>query len=317
MYPTIQAMDLSLFDGEGAGAAAPGDGSTAAQAAAVPGKGKTGDKYANVRFGRQGDGATATGTVTNAQEPPRDAGGEENAEVQVTSNTLEERRKAFRELVSGEFKDIYTEETQRMMNRRFSQTQRMEARLNDQQGVIDLLMQRYHIDDGDLGKLTAALDSDDAYWSEAAEEAGMTVEQYKQFQQLQRENEALHRDQEGRQAQQWFQEAQEVARKFKGFDFAQELQNPQFTAMLRAGTPVEHAYKVMHFDELMGNAMQVTAAHTEKAVADNVRARGTRPAENGASTQSAFTVKDDPSKLTRADFEEIARRVARGEIISF
>lgn len=215
------------------------------------------------------------------------------------------------------------EAPRQMLNRRFSQTQRMEARLNDQQGVIDLLMQRYHIDDGDLGKLTAALDSDDAYWSEAAEEAGMTVEQYKQFQQLQRENEALHRAQEGwqeqervqRQAQQWFQEAQEVARKFKGFDFAQELQNPQFTAMLRAGTPVEHAYKVMHFDELMGNAMQVTAAHTEKAVADNVRARGTRPAENGASTQSAFTVKDDPSKLTRADFEEIARRVARGEIM--
>ena len=153
----------------------------------------------------------------------------------------------------------------------------------------------------------------------------MTVEQYKQFQQLQRENEALHRAQEGRQeqervqrqAQQWFQEAQEVARKFKGFDLSQELQNPQFAAMLRAGTPVEHAYKVMHFDELMGNAMQVTAANTEKAVADNVRARGTRPAENGASTQSAFTVKDDPSRLTRADFEEIARRVARGEIISF
>lgn len=325
METTIQAMDLSLFDGEGAGAAAPGDGSTAAQAAAVPGKGKTGDKYANVRFGRQGDGATATGTVTNAQEPPRDAGGEENAEVQVTSNTLEERRKAFRDLVSGEFKDIYTEETQRMLNRRFGEVKQMETKLNDQQGVIDLLMQRYHIDDGDLGKLTAALDSDDAYWSAAAEEAGMTVEQYKQFQQLQRENEALHRAQEGRQeqervqrqAQQWFQEAQEVARKFKGFDLSQELQNPQFVAMLRAGTPVEHAYKVMHFDELMGSAMQVTAAHTEKAVADNVRARGTRPAENGASTQSAFTVKDDPSRLTRADFEEIARRVARGEIISF
>ena len=73
----------------------------------------------------------------------------------------------------------------------------------------------------------------------------------------------------------------------------------------------------VHFDELMSGAIQVTAANTEKMVANNVRAKGNRPAENGTNAQSAFTVKDDPSKLTKQDFEEIARRVARGEIISF
>lgn len=328
-FRDLQAMNLRLFDGEGAGAAATGDGSAAGAAqAAAPGstrRGKSGDNYSNVLFGKQGDGAAATGTVTNAQEPPRAAGGAEGKGVQVTSDTLDERRRAFREMVNGEFKDIYTEETQRMLNRRFGENREMEERMQGQQAVIDMLMQRYHIEDGDLSKLTSALDNDSAYWSEAAEEAGMSVEQYKQFQKLQRENAELQRAQEGqqerarvqRQAQQWFQEAQAVAQKFKGFNFAQELQNPQFTAMLRAGTPVEHAYKVMHFDELMGDAVQVTAAHTEKAVADNVRARGTRPAENGTNAQSAFTVKDDPSKLSKADFEEIARRVARGEIISF
>lgn len=328
-FRKMQAMNLRLFDGEGAGAAATGDGGAAgaAQAAApeTTRRGKSGDKYSNVLFGKQGDGAAATGTVTNAQEPSHDAGGTEGKGVQVTSDTLDERRRAFREMVNGEFKDIYTEETQRMLNRRFGENREMEERMQSQQAVIDMLMQRYNIADGDLSKLTSALDNDSAYWSEAAEEAGMSVEQYKQFQKLQRENAELQRAQQGqqervrvqRQAQQWFQEAQTVAQKFKGFNFAQELQNPQFTAMLRAGTPVEHAYKVMHFDELMGNAMQVTAANTEKAVADNVRARGTRPAENGTNAQSAFTVKDDPSKLTKADFEEIARRVARGEIISF
>lgn len=328
-FRDLQAMNLRLFDGEGAGAAATGDGSAAGAAqAATPGstrRGKSGDNYSNVLFGKQGDGAAATGTVTNAQEPSHAAGGAEGKGVQVTSDTLDERRRAFREMVNGEFKDIYTEETQRMLNRRFGENREMEERMQGQQAVIDMLMQRYHIEDGDLSKLTSALDNDSAYWSEAAEEAGMSVEQYKRFQKLQRENAELQRAQEGqqerarvqRQAQQWFQEAQVVAQKFKGFNFAQELQNPQFTAMLRAGTPVEHAYKVMHFDELMGDAMQVTAANTEKAVADNVRARGTRPAENGTNAQSAFTVKDDPSKLSKADFEEIARRVARGEIISF
>ena len=67
------------------------------------------------------------------------------------------------------------------------------------QPVIDMLMQRYQIGDGDMGKLSQAIENDDAYWSEAAEEAGMSVEQYKQFQKLQRENEALLRQQRQRQ----------------------------------------------------------------------------------------------------------------------
>ena len=325
-FKHLLSMDLRLFDGgaaaaggaEGAGAAAAGKGSDQAQvSAAGTRRGKSGD-MSNVIYGKQ--------TVTNVQEPSHDAGGDnKDPEVQTTSNTLDERRRAFRELVNGEFKDVYTEETQRMISRRFGEQQDLEQKLNGQQAVIDMLMQRYKIGDGDLSKLTAALENDSAYWSEAAEEAGMSVEQYKRFQKLQRENASLRemqaeqadRARYQQQAQQWWQEAQGVAAKFKGFNFGEELKNPQFVAMLKAGTPVEHAYKVMHFDELMDGAIQVTAANTEKMVADNVRAKGSRPAENGANAQSAFTVKSDPSKLSRQDFEEIARRVARGERISF
>ena len=104
---------------------------------------------------------------------------------------------------------------------------------------------------------------------------------------------------------------------YQGFDLMQELQNPEFLSLLKAGTPVEHAYRVLHFDELMGSAVQAAAASTEKKVADSVRAKGNRPNENGTNSNSAFVTKTDPSKLTRADFEEIERRVARGERISF
>ena len=44
--------------------------------------------------------------------------------------------------------------------------------------VIDMLMQRYGIADGDVQKLMSALESDNAYWNAAAEEAGMDVEQW-------------------------------------------------------------------------------------------------------------------------------------------
>lgn len=69
----------------------------------------------------------------------------------------------------------------------------------------------------------------------------------------------------------------------------------------------------MHFDEIMSAERNVT----EQAVIQNIRAKGTRPTENGISSQSAFTIKDDVSKLTKADRAAIAKRVARGEIIEF
>lgn len=335
-FKDMLTINLHLFDGGaaaggaagGAGAAASGDGGAKGDTkGAVPGntrRGKSGE-YSNVLFGKQNTGAAATGTVTNAQEPSHAAGADNNKGVQSTSDTLEERRRAFRDMVNGEFKDVYAEETQRIINRRFSDTRTLEAQVQAQQPLIDLLMQRYKIGDGDIKKLTDALENDSAYWSEAAEEAGMSVEQYKQFQKMKRENDAFRAAQKGRQqqealqqqAQKWYQEAQDVKAKFPNFDLSTELKDPNFAAMLRAGTPVEHAYKVRHFDELMDNAMQVTAANTEKRVVSNVRARGSRPAENGTTAQSAFTIKDDVSKLSKKDRAEAARRAMRGDNITF
>ena len=324
-------INLHLFeggaaggDGAGAGAAAPANG-TQGETNSFPGttrRGKSGE-YANVVFGKQ-TGAAASG-VTNAADPSQAAAADKNNGVQVTSNTLDERRRAFQELVNGEYKDIYTEETQRMINRRFRETANLQSRVDETQPLVDMLMQRYGIKDGNMKSLMTAIENDDAYWSEAADEAGMTVDQYKKYQKLQRENEKFRRNEEAErgaqfvqaQTQKWFKEAEAVKAKFPNFDFKAELDNPAFISMLKAGTPVEHAYKVLHFDELVGNAVNVTAAQTQKAVVANVRARGARPQENGTAAQSAFTVKDDVHKLSKKDRAEIARRVARGEVISF
>ena len=61
--------------------------------------------------------------------------------------------------------------------------------------------------------------------------------------------------------------------------------------------------------------MQYTAKQVEAKVANNVRAGQKRPAEGAAGGRSAVQVKSDPSKFTKADMDEIARRVARGERI--
>lgn len=325
-------VSLRLFDGEG-GAAAPaaGEGATGdgnkggSQASPAPTRrGKSGG-FQNVLFGKQGDEPTAAGDEPGPEgkAQPSAAGKGKEGDVVTTSNTLEDRRKAFQELVNGEYKDIYTEETQRIIDRRFREARNLEERAAKQQPVIDMLMQRYKIADGDMGKLAAAVENDNAYWSEAAEEAGMSVEQYKQFQRLKRENDALLRAQRMRQSQQaaqqqlqkWYSEGEQVKAVYPDFDLGAESKNPQFISMLKAGVPVQHAYEVIHMDEIKAGVAQSTARQTEKQVVDGIRAKGNRPAENGTSSQSAFTVKDDPHKWTKQDRAEVARRVARGETI--
>lgn len=348
--------------GAGAGAAAPasqaGDG-TQGGSQASPGSTRRGapqnagrniqnpaarrrgaGEFQNVLFGKQAAPAAAGDTGgQNGQAQSSDAGSDKvNAAVsgregplggnkpgvQTTSDTLESRRKAFLDLVNGEYKDIYTEETQRIINRRFRETQNLEQQVGSYQPLVDMLMQRYHIGDGDIDKLTAAVENDDAYWSEAAEEAGMSVEQYKQFQKLQRDNAALLKAQRMRQGeeaaqrqlQRWYGEAEQVKSLYPSFDLNTEVKDQRFLSMLKAGVPVQHAYEVIHMEEIKAGVAQMQAQATEKQVVAGIRAKGARPQENGTSAQSAFTVKDDPSKWSKKDRAEVARRVARGETIN-
>ena len=151
----------------------------------------------------------------------------------------------------------------------------------------------------------------------------MSVEQFKKFQKLQRENAELRRAQRVRQSQQaaqqqmqkWYTEGEQVKAVYPGFRLEEEAKNPQFLSMLRSGVPVQLAYEVLHMDDIKAGVAHTTAKATEKQVVDGIRAKGNRPAENGTSSQSAFTVKDDPSQWTKQDRAEIARRVARGEQI--
>lgn len=311
---------LSLFDGDGGAGAPAGEGATAdggekAGSQAIPGRSRRGNSggMAGVLYGKQADGSPVAGG--------KDSGGE----GQKPDAKQEDRRKAFLELVNGDYKDLYTEETQRIIDRRFRETKGLEETVEGHKPILDMLAQRYHVADGDPAKLLEALEADDAYWSEAADDAGMTVEQYKEFQRLQRESEEFHKLKQRKEheeaAQQtyaaWMQEAEGVKAVYPQFDMSTEVQNPEFMSMLRSGVPLRHAYEVAHLDTIKGGIAQQTAAKTERAVMENIRAKGNRPAENGVGSGSGITVKNDVSKLSRQDRQEIARRVARGENIMF
>lgn len=310
-------LNLRMFDGEGSGAPA------AAPEEAAATQGDENKPSGNTRRNQSGDTSDLLAPKGEGQTL-QDAAGEQS-EVKVTSNTQEDREKAFRDAVNGEFKDIYTREVQRIIDRRFAETKNLQKQLEESQPVLSKLAARYNILDGDMSKLEKAIDDDHSYWAAAAEEAGMSEDAFREMQRMRQQNAELlrqqadytARNQAQAQVQQWWEEGAAVKAKYPQFDLNAELQNPYFVRLLRAHTPMEHAYKMIHFDELMSNAVQNAATTTQQAVVDNIRAKGSRPTENGTASQSAFTLKKTASQLTKEERRALAQRSRSGVKIEF
>lgn len=296
MDSIFERFDLFRFDGGAAGAA----GAAGAQAGTngTPGNSQPGTTGEAAEGGREGDPAAG------------DQG-----------KTPEQREKEFQALIKGEYKDIYTKHTQDMINRRFKETKGLQEQLESHRPLLDMLSSRYGIDDGDVAKIQAAVESDRSMWEEAAEEAGMTVEQYKRLQMAESENRRLKEAQRVNLQQQlaqkqlaaWNSQAEELSKEYEGFDLGVEIKNPAFRAMLKAGVSIKNAYEAVHMDEIKSGIISRTKQQTEKQVTDNIRAKGSRPSEVGGNP--AMTISTDVSKMTKAQREELAKRAMRGEII--
>lgn len=335
-FPILPKYDLQLFaDGAGAaGAAAGGAGEGAAQAAegALPKaetKNRTGSSrrskagaYDNVVFGKQ-DAAAAQNPSPDAGETAQGKGTQSG--VSTTSDALEAKRQAFKELIEGEYKDQYTEMFQQAFNRRFKESKAQEQTIAAQKPVMDLLLQKYNITDGDMGKLLTAIEKDDAYWSEDAEKVGMTVEQFKEMQKWKRDSAELELMRKNTQAQQqaqqqlskWYQEAEQVKGIYPSFDLRAELADRNFQGLLRSGISVQQAYELKHMDEIKANAAKAAAQAAGQQMTARIQTKAARPKENGMSAQSAAITRSDVHSLTPAERREIARRVQRGDKIVF
>lgn len=111
-------------------------------------------------------------------------------------------------------------------------------------------------------------------------------------------------------------ETKEAQKTYPKLDINAELTNPKFADLLFRGWTVQDAYQAVHAQEIvaagMGYAEQVGAQNVARSVAAN---RG-RPVEGAMGTPGAVTT-GRPIPKTLQEFEEIARRVARGETIIF
>lgn len=298
--------NLSLFDGEGA-----------AQTGSADGTGEANNNNAVVA-GQQSGAAIRT----DATEKKTDAGSKDEGGVPITSNTLDARRAEYQKLI-GEYKDLYEADTQKILNRRFKEFKTLQQKNDEAKPIMEMLMGRYGVEDA--AALQEALESDEDYWQQAAYDAGMDVPQYMEFNRLKRENKAFveaQAEREGmekanKQLAEWNLQAEAVKQKFPNFNLEEEIQNEDFVRLLGNHIPIEHAYKILHFDELMNDQITKTQASAESRVVENIRANGQRPIEAGLNSQNAISSHVDVSKLNKKQRAEIAKRAARGESITF
>lgn len=304
----IPMLSLQVFaDGGGDGSAAAGQGVTAGAASQQSNKGAK-NPLADVKYGIQPEVAPAA-EVQTAAEPEA----EPNPEAE------------FDALIKGKYKAQYDAKMQDTIQKRLRGAKDTAQKYDALQPVLEILAKKHGVDAGDIKALAKAIEEDDSYFENEAMERGMTVKQLKEVRSMERENAELRRQMQERQTQEkanelyasWMKQAEDVKQVYPGFDMKSEMNNPKFVDLLRSNIDVRTAYEVIHKDDIIRGAMQFTAKTVESKIAKNIAANGARPSENGVGSGSPAVIKNDVTQLTRADREEIRRRVARGEKIRF
>lgn len=306
----IFPMNLQLF---AEGGAAAGDGGAqgtgvTAPAAGVQTKGAKSNPLANVVYGKQ----------------PQESAPAAEVQKEPEIKQAPDRHAEFEAMIKGDYKEAYDKRVQDTIQKRLKGAKETEERLTAMNPLLDLLSARYGVQADDTAGLIKALEADDAFFEQAATERNMDPKHYRRMLQLQSENtrlkqqneQQIKQDQINKQYAIWEQQAEQVKNLYPNLDLNVESQNPQFRQLLFAGIDVGTAYMAIHKDDVLAGAMQHTAKTVEQKLANKIAAGNNRPAENGASGQSAAIIKSDPSSWTKADRAEVRRRVARGERIT-
>ena len=265
-----------------------------------------------------------------AAENQNEAEGKDGEEKGKTKSP-EERRKAFGELLRGEYADL-TEEL--MQNAVTEATRRLEAspEMND---LMQALGEVYGTDAADLKSLAAAIRNgnvkDDAYYEKLAMEKGVSTRTARELDKLESQNRHLTEQQqmiqqmERQRAQQariaelqagWDREAEQLKAQYPDFNMAEVLANPEVEKMMRSGVSMTNAYRSAYFDHILKQQQAATARQVEQGVVNRMQQRNARPGENGTRPGGAVQTKIDVSHMSRKEMEEMEKRVMRGEVIT-
>ena len=274
------AMELQLFAEGGDGGSGAGETSQSAGADSSPSRGALG-RTENSALDEQG-------STDQKAEGSGSENGEGEAGEEAKKPSPAERRKAFGQMMSGEYKDLADE---MMQNAVQIAAQNLEAS-PEMRGLLEAIAEKYGTDATDLTALTDAIRNgvvkDDAYFEKIAMEKGISVKTAREMDKLETQNKRLTAQQQAAQQMQkaaaerariaqiqarWDAEADALKAKYPEFDREEVLANPEVEKMMRAGCSMEAAYRAAYFDRLMAQQSAETAQRTEQGVLNRVQQR--------------------------------------------
>jgi hypothetical protein len=299
--------------GDGGAAGADGTTGAAAQAPGVKAEAKPaiGGKtdLSQVIYGRQ-DGQDEAAPEAEPEEQPQQP----------------QKKPSFDELMQDpEYKAEFQKRFDKQFNKRFGENKAAQEQQKKLAPALSLLAGKYGVQAGDTDALLEAILGDNELIERQAYDKGMEPDTYREYNRVLAENQQLKAAEAERQKQaaveqtyqKWVQQAEQAKQIYPGLDLRREAQNPQFAQLLGAGIDVATAYQVVHMGELQTQLVQRTAQEAKASTVKAIQATQNRPRENGASKQKAATVRSDPTKLSRSDFDEILRRAQRGDRIRY
>lgn len=213
----------------------------------------------------------------------------------------------FEELIKGDFKDVFSDRTQKIINERFKkngqQMNQLRGQLDAYNPVMDLLYNRYGVQAGDLNGLQDAILNDEAHLEREADMRGLTLEQMREFQRLemqskqfeQMQQQQWQQEQMQRQWYDWRQQEAVLQQQYPTFTLDEAYENQEFMSLVQSGVNLKTAYEVLNMDTIKANA----AKEAEKKATQNIKNRQSRPGEAGAS-------KNKPGQVAKPDYSKMS-----------
>lgn len=224
--------------------------------------------------------------------------------------------------VKNDFKSEIDAEIQKAIRGRLKNSTEFKNKVNP---IVSMLARKYDCEASDIDSIMKAMEADDSYYSKAALERGMTVDQFRQFDKIERENAQFRlADQQRQEAadrmrakENFTRQCDECRAAYPDFNIEAESANPNFVKLIKAGYNVTDAYEFAHRHEIMKKNMQNAANQAAEQVSAAVAANNARPSENGIGNNTPVVTSIDISKLSREQIADIKKRARAGEKITF
>lgn len=300
----------------------------ARRSGALKGKAAGGEKLPQPPAGGSPLKEGASGSESDPAEAEKH---QEPAKEPKAEKTPEERRRAFGEMVQGEYGDVFQEMMQRAIDKATEN-----IRQNPQVArLTQALANAYGVDTDDMDGLIEAVENgrvkDEKYYEELAQQRGVSVKTARELDkmesdlkrsntrnaQLQAMQQEATRQQRVSQIQaQWEAQAAQLKTQYPDFELQEVLANEQVADLMRRGVSLPDAYRAAYFDHIMQQATAQTAQKVEQGVAARIQQRASRPGENGTRPGGAVTTHVDVASMSRRQLEDLERRARRGEKIT-